>query len=428
MKKTLTAFFIIVMAISSIPFAAAETLSDVPASDADASPINYLYEQGVLKGYPDGTFRPRATVNRAELMKILVVGQGIEPAADTYKNCFDDVTDKWFAPYVCYAKEQGWVAGYPDGLFHPDKPVNRAEAAKMILNALGVKPSEASPLFEDVDASQWFAKYARTIKFRRLAVWDRFNGILGMTRAEVAVMLYRILVITQQDVDSFSENLAAGFDTEVPVDVIALKNRVVEETTEQLTKAKSLVDEGIQTGLNGDWETALGKFNSALIIAPHYAAAWAGKACSHYKLTQYVRARFAINTALILNPLKPIFYAIKSVVLNKLEMPKRAYNHLLIAAQMREKLNLTIDPLPATDTWKNYTADELVTYAEDAIEAWAWDSEVKESEWTEEYTVNEEEERAGEDTAVTDDDSSDDGSSQETEQTHETSESQETSE
>lgn len=40
-----------------------------------------------------------------------------------YENCFEDVEDEWFAPYVCYAKEKGWVTGYPDGTFKPENNV-----------------------------------------------------------------------------------------------------------------------------------------------------------------------------------------------------------------------------------------------------------------------------------------------------------------
>lgn len=377
-----------------------EAFSDVSSGYEDKTPIDYLHDQGVLKGYPDGTFKPRGIVNRAELMKIMVVGQGIEPPAATYKNCFPDVKEEWFAPYVCYAKEQGWVAGYPDGNFRPGNPVNRAEAAKMILNALGIKLDETSALYSDVKAGEWFARYARTIRLKRLAKWDTFNGPLGMTRVEVAIMLYRILVITQQDVAAFSDNLAANFDATMPVDIIALKNRVVEETKERLAQSKTLYEAAIADAVAGKYEDALSKYNSTLILTPRFATAWAGKAYTHFKLEQYEKARFSINTALVLNPLKPVFYAIKSVILYKLDMPKRALNHLIITANMREKLELSLDPLPAKDTWSGMTAEALAAAAETAIEAWSWDPQLTLAQWAEKYTIDEAAERAGTDTSA----------------------------
>ena len=84
--------------------------SDLDATDDNYIAIDYLYEEGVLGGYSDGSFKPENTVNRAELLKILVEGQGVTPDADEYQNCFPDVTTDWYAKYVCYAKEEGWVS------------------------------------------------------------------------------------------------------------------------------------------------------------------------------------------------------------------------------------------------------------------------------------------------------------------------------
>ena len=110
------------------------TLSDIQ-EDRNETSIQYLLDTNVISGYPDGTFKPAQTINRAELMKIITEGIGITPSADEYSDCFPDVTNEWFAVYVCYAKEQNWIQGYPDGAFKPDQNVNKVEALKMIINS-----------------------------------------------------------------------------------------------------------------------------------------------------------------------------------------------------------------------------------------------------------------------------------------------------
>ena len=129
-------FLATITALSSAMSAYAANFSDVSGSP-NAIAIQYLSDKGVIGGYPDGTFRPRNTVNRAELAKFLVGGTGATPSVSQYNNCFPDVTTEWFAPFVCYAKAQGWVAGYSDGTFRPSNTVNTAEAIKMIVNAQG---------------------------------------------------------------------------------------------------------------------------------------------------------------------------------------------------------------------------------------------------------------------------------------------------
>jgi hypothetical protein len=176
----------------------ATSFSDV-ASSRNKTAIQYLSEQGVLGGYSDGTFKPSNTINRAELAKILVAANNVSPTVSEYHDCFSDVTNEWFAPYVCYAKVQGWVSGYSDGSFRPGNPVNTAEAIKMILNAQGITLSSSTEnnTYSDVDASAWYATYIATANSKGLLEVDR--GKLGvgnnMTRGGVAESIYRSLSI-----------------------------------------------------------------------------------------------------------------------------------------------------------------------------------------------------------------------------------------
>lgn len=181
----------------STSLTAESPFDDLDVEEENFPAINYLYGEEIIGGYDDGTFKPDNTVNRAELLKILVEGQGITPDENVYKNCFPDVTTDWYAKYVCYAKEEGWVSGYPDGTFRPADPVNKVEALKMLLNSQDVEmDSEAESSFSDVNEEDWFAEYVA--KAEELGILEEdgnsFNPDNDRTRAGICEELYRLLV------------------------------------------------------------------------------------------------------------------------------------------------------------------------------------------------------------------------------------------
>ncbi|MBD3329962.1 hypothetical protein GF354_00355 [Candidatus Peregrinibacteria bacterium] len=137
---------------------------DVRDNHPNAQAINSLTDDNVISGYPDGTFLPDGEINRAELTKLIVENKEDNIDEDKYSNCFPDVKEEWFAPYVCYALEKGWVEGYSNGYFRPANKINRSEALKIIFEVeMGEEISEDIELLDttvqDVDLESWYAKY-----------------------------------------------------------------------------------------------------------------------------------------------------------------------------------------------------------------------------------------------------------------------------
>ncbi len=121
---------------------------DLPNGYGYAPAIKKLRTEGVLKGYPDGTFKPGNPVNRAEFVKTIVEALGDEASG---KSCFSDVKEEWFSQYVCYAKEHDIIGGYPDGSFGPGRNVNYAEAVKIVMLAFGKMEEGAEGGWERYD-------------------------------------------------------------------------------------------------------------------------------------------------------------------------------------------------------------------------------------------------------------------------------------
>ncbi len=182
--------------------------SDISSNYKFAIAIQYLKLNEIINGYPDGTFKPENTVNRAELMKILI---GDSLPNNRYENCFKDVKQEWFAPYICYAKERGWIEGYSDGTFKPAQTVNRAEAIKMAIEVFEIDlPSNISTNpYPDTVSSQWYTKYVLIAKEKGL-----FNNSMtsyypanGMQRGDISDIIYRLLTIKKLQLERYNNNV-----------------------------------------------------------------------------------------------------------------------------------------------------------------------------------------------------------------------------
>lgn len=127
---------------------AQSTFPDIQNSPYKTS-IEYLKDKGVVEGYPDGTFGPDRKVNRAEIIKIILEAS-IKEDVGHQLNCFPDVRGEWFAKYVCYAKEKGIIKGYPDGKFKPSQNVNVVESLKMGIESFSVTipPFSSGPWYK----------------------------------------------------------------------------------------------------------------------------------------------------------------------------------------------------------------------------------------------------------------------------------------
>ena len=121
-----------------------QVFNDVPESSPYAAAIAFLKSRQIVAGYQDGTFKPDDKLKRDELAKLLVSAHGAIPHELTNNYCFKDVKNEWFALYVCFAKSKGWVQGYGDGKFYPEKYLSRDEAEKMISKSFGLKGSAES--------------------------------------------------------------------------------------------------------------------------------------------------------------------------------------------------------------------------------------------------------------------------------------------
>lgn len=179
-------------------------------------PLTYFAQHKLLDGYEDNTIRPDNLITRAEAIvfakRALIdfdSNQDFEkqtlPQANATKPLFSDVTiDHWAAGAIQHAKENGIINGYPDGSFHPDEPINLAEATKILMLTEKQRfpemtfptPETEEELFFDVWRDQYFSGYVRVGMDRDIFRFGFKNKIYPeqkMTREYFFDMTYRLL-------------------------------------------------------------------------------------------------------------------------------------------------------------------------------------------------------------------------------------------
>lgn len=97
--------------------------------------------KGLIKGYEDGTFKPDNSVSRAEF--VTMMNNVLKNDAEGTVSFTDVKETDWFYQAVAAAVNAGYCNGYEDGTFKPSATISRAEAAVMLANAMGLEQDAA---------------------------------------------------------------------------------------------------------------------------------------------------------------------------------------------------------------------------------------------------------------------------------------------
>mgnify|MGYP006295091285 CR=1 FL=1 len=194
MKKLILVFSLLVAPLTySADFGFTDD-AEIP-SWAEES-ISELMDQGVISGNDDGSFRPNQPLNRAEVAKIIVLGSGVDFNTTGGPHFPDVQPGDWYYDYVETMYHYGWINGYPDGTFKPGNTINRAEIAKMMINAFEINENiSGAPHFKDVNEGDWFFGYVETARNKELLnnlLTDTFfQPNKPVSRVETVDMIYK---------------------------------------------------------------------------------------------------------------------------------------------------------------------------------------------------------------------------------------------
>lgn len=207
MKKILKFFAVLICTLTMCTVGAnAQTFSDLPSSHWAYEAVEYLYENGVVVGYPDGTYKADNNVTRAEFCSMVVSALRLrEKSIDTTRD-YKDVED-WYWAYndIQLASFFDLVVGTPDGYFYPTNTVTRAQALSVVLNSLSISDmtqEEALTILSKYpDANEvplWaLVKTAKAVQNGLMYNTPGHEHTLEpnreATRGEVAMFLYKMM-------------------------------------------------------------------------------------------------------------------------------------------------------------------------------------------------------------------------------------------
>ncbi len=193
-KVTVKATFEKAEVVSSLPF------TDVDVDDWFYEAVEYVYENDMMNGVSDTKFGPDAQLTRGMIVTILYRLEN-EPAVSG-SDFSDVVADQYYADPVAWAAKNGIVTGYPDGTFGPNKSITREQLAAILYRYASYKGYDVSKsadlsAYTDADSVSAYAKDAMA--------WANAEGIITgvtsttlnptgtATRAQVAAILARFV-------------------------------------------------------------------------------------------------------------------------------------------------------------------------------------------------------------------------------------------
>ena len=166
--------------------------------------IQGLVSRSLISGFPDGTFKPEAPLNRAQYAAIVAKAYDLplKQAATT----FSDVPQNfWALDFITKSNRMGFIAGFPDGTFRPGQNLTRVQALVSLVNGLGLMggtPSAVGAYSDRAEIPSYATDVVATATQKRMVVNHpnvaQLRPTMDITRAEVAALVYQSLVATNR--------------------------------------------------------------------------------------------------------------------------------------------------------------------------------------------------------------------------------------
>lgn len=195
-KKAFVWITALCLIFSTAGVATAANATDIKGHWAESAITRWM-NQSLAFGYEDSTFRPENKVNRQEITALINRSfDFVEPGTIE----FTDVSQAdWSYSDIAKAQKAGYVRGYPDGTFKPKQEMNRQEVAVLIAKLLGLNSSASANVYADAKIiSEWSKGAVGTVIDHSIMTGypdGTFRPLQSTTRAEAIVILDKALKI-----------------------------------------------------------------------------------------------------------------------------------------------------------------------------------------------------------------------------------------
>jgi len=248
---------------------AAQTFTDVSEDAWYYDPVEFCYNWGFMNGTGNGMFSPNDTLTRAMAATILYRLLD-SPDASGLGNPFSDVPEgQWYSAAIKWMSMMDYVNGYGNGLFGPEDPVTKEQAAVMLYRIINQDDLErayttgttAGVPYQDFDKlSEW--AYGAVVTLNDVGIFTYIPGFIfnpqtPATRAEMASMLFGYYVCVFESDEWYGDNNDGSWFAE---DAFYIIENLCEETMNLLKKGMTAMWVGDYEIIGGEacWKIALG--------------------------------------------------------------------------------------------------------------------------------------------------------------------------
>ena len=171
-QPTLNKFVAATISMAMVSFsltttASAESFSDI-SNSTHREAILKLTAQGIIKGYPDGTFKPYQPITRGDAAVMIARVHGLLNGQNIPSTTFKDLqtVNPTTREAIAKLSALGMISGYSDESYKPLETVTRGQMAKMIVKAFNLQIMDGNLPFPDVDPEAVLSGYVATIAMR----------------------------------------------------------------------------------------------------------------------------------------------------------------------------------------------------------------------------------------------------------------------
>lgn len=189
--------------------------ADVPGVSPFYDAIKYVKQKDIFGGYGDGQFKPNQVISRVEVLKVALKSSNRPLLPTQGALTYSDLDAyAWYIPYIATAQQNGITQGYIGGFFRPNQNVTRAEFLKIFLLAspVSIEPTVNEAPYSDITKDDWYAVFAQFAKQKNLLpnAEQGFKPNEEITRAEVAEIIYRMLLVMKSGSTSYTAGLGSN--------------------------------------------------------------------------------------------------------------------------------------------------------------------------------------------------------------------------
>jgi len=177
-----------------MPAASAAEFSDIPDNKWYSKAVNWASEEGIVSGYPDGTFRPGGSLTRGEFAVMIDKLLGLEEEAE---NTFEDVNEgRFYTKPILRCVKAGILSGYNETRFGVSDRITRQQAAVVLSRAFGLSETKGRTDFkDDAEIGSYAVGCVHTMSLKGYITGGtdgRFNPKDAITRAQAVGILYKM--------------------------------------------------------------------------------------------------------------------------------------------------------------------------------------------------------------------------------------------